>query len=107
MADTADELLSLLSEDYYGAWEIAIQVPAERGLLVAAIDTLVRQGFAEWFVRVNDSAEAVRLAETSGDVPSLNDELAWAAPSLDSPQLLLGATEVGLRAYFGRGVPNE
>lgn len=105
MADTVDQVLDLLTEDYYGAWEIAIQVPAERGLLVAAIDTLMGHGFVEWFLRAADAAEAVRLAETAGNAPNLNDDLVWTAPSINSPQLLLGATDAGREAYFGLGVP--
>jgi hypothetical protein len=99
--DTTDEVLSLLTEDYYGLWEIAVQVPVDREVLIAAICTLVDQGLAEWFVRHDDSAEAVRLAETDAVAPNLTDEGAWSAPLLEERQFLLGPTEAGKRAYFG------
>lgn len=103
MADVKGEVLSLLTEDYYGAWEIAVQVPVERGRLSSAILALLEDGLVEWFERSDDSAEAVRLSQTGGDAPELSDDAAWTAPSLDSPQSLLGITDRGKQSYFGTG----
>ncbi|MDQ1748701.1 MAG: hypothetical protein QOD07_2964 [Frankiaceae bacterium] len=103
MTPVEQEVLSLLTEDYYGPWEIAVQVPVERGRIISAIENLLNGGLVEWFGRPDDSAAAVRLRQVGGIAPDLSDDAAWTAPSPNSPQLLLGITDEGKRAYFDAG----
>jgi len=105
MESTTYEVLSLLTEDLFGPWEIAIQVPVERKQLKQAIEALLRGGLAEWFTRDDDSAPAVALSQTAVGEPDLTDEQAWSPPALTSRQWLLGATPAGEEVYFSRTSP--
>ncbi len=100
MDSTSREVLSLLTEDFYSPWEIAVQVPVARQLLASAIEDLVGQGLAEWFIRSNDSAPAVALSQLASAPPDLADDATWMAADLGSRQLLLGVTSAGKEAYY-------
>ena len=104
MGGVEQEILGLLTEDLYGPWELAIQVPVARPVLIDAIHRLIDQHLAEWFVRASDSASGVTVSESGDRAPQLTEESTWAAPPLESRQFLLGITEAGRSAYF-RGAP--
>jgi hypothetical protein len=105
MTNVEREILSLLSEDHYGLWEIEVQVPVGRDLLKEAIGRLLADGLADWFRRDNDTAEAHPIL-TESEQPDLDLNNVWQATPLDAKQLLLGGTEAGYAAYFGRPVPS-
>jgi hypothetical protein len=89
-----------LTEDFYSPWEIAVQVPVGRKRLAPAIEYLLGEGFAEWFVRSDDSAPAVAFSEQALPVPDLADDATWTAADLASRQLLLGVTSAGKGTYY-------
>lgn len=101
MDATTREVLSLLVEDFYSPWEIAVQVPVGRELLTRVIERLIEEGLAMWYVRVSDSAPAVALAELPMPTPDLADDATWVAAELESQQLLIGVTPDGEAAYYG------
>ena len=105
MANVDQEIMSLLSEDHYGLWEIEVQVPVGRDLLREAIRRLLADGLATWFRRDNDLAEAHQLT-TEVERPDLDLDYVWKATPLDAPQLLLGSTEAGYASYFGKPSPS-
>jgi hypothetical protein len=96
---TAREILSLLTEDLYSPWEIAVQVPADRNELQRTIDQLLANGLAEWFRREDDRALAVAWPEQL-PTPNLGADDTWAAADLTEPQILLGITDEGAEVYY-------
>jgi hypothetical protein len=98
MHQTEILVLELLAEDYYGLWELEIQVERDRGELREAILDLVAKGFANWFVSssVRDVPEPIL---DRSHWPSLEAEADWMATPLESPQLLLGSTPEGQDFY--------
>ncbi|MHB1597235.1 MAG: hypothetical protein ACYCO9_23115 [Streptosporangiaceae bacterium] len=101
MDATTREVLSLLVEDFYSPWEIAVQVPVGRETLARVIECLIEEGLAMWYVRASDSAPAIALAELPMQTPDLADEATWVAADLESRQLLIGVTPDGEAAYYG------
>ncbi len=99
------ELLSLLTEDYYGLWEAEIHLPVGRQRLRETIVSVLEQKLAEWFVRSHDTADAVALSQMQENPPDLEDPTAWSVPGLNDTQFLLAATRAGENAYYGRGDP--
>ncbi|KGN30844.1 hypothetical protein N802_05470 [Knoellia sinensis KCTC 19936] len=59
MDDVEIEVLSLATEDYYGLWELTVQIPVARDRLAQAIEGLVGSGLVEWYYRTSDTAQAV------------------------------------------------
>jgi len=102
MDETTREVLSLLTEDLYSPWEIALWVPVGRETLAQVIAGMIRQGLAEWFFRAHDSAPAVGWTTVGAPPPDLGDDATWTAADLASPQLLLGITDAGKTAYYSR-----
>jgi hypothetical protein len=101
MKDEDREVLSLLTEDFYSPWEIAIQVAVGRGDLEQVIRRLLADGFAEWFRRDDDSAPAVHWPSEVAE-PDLPASQTWEAAGLADPQILLGITDAGTSAYYQR-----
>jgi hypothetical protein len=99
--DHSREMLSLVTEDFYSPWEIAIQVPVGRPGLERVIGSLLQAGFAEWFMRTDDSAVAVAWSKLSSPTPDLADDRTWRAADLSEQQILLGITDAGREAYYG------
>ena len=102
MTELENELLDLLTEDYYGLWEVEVQLPVGRDRVRETIASLLHQGLAEWFVREDDAAVAVALSELAEPLPNLEEPTAWAVPAKRERQYLLAATEAGEDAYFRR-----
>ena len=98
--DVEHEILGLLVEDYYELWEVHVQVPVERDLLVSAITGLLRGDRATWVFREHDSAIAVPL-HAGLAVPDLQAEASWRPTPLECSRVLLGVTGAGEAAYFG------
>jgi len=107
MTELEKELLSLLTEDLYGLWEIEIQLPVGRQRVRETIASVVAQELAEWFFRSHDTADAAALSELRQKPPDLEDPIAWSVPDRKDAQFLLGATEAGENAYYGRGDPHR
>lgn len=101
------EVLGLLVEDYYGPWEIAIQVPADRQVLARTLGRLIDDGLVEWYVRESDSASAVPMTQTRIHDPELADDATWEAPALTARSFLLGPTQVGEDLYFNKSVSGK
>jgi hypothetical protein len=101
MDNASQEVLSLLTEDFYSPWEIAIQVPIGRDELGRVIDRLLADGLAEWFRRDSDSASAVPWPSQLVK-PDLSSEQTWEAADLADPQILLGITDKGSGVYYRR-----
>jgi len=80
MDDVEIEVLSLVTEDYYGPWELAVQVPVGRDRLVRAIEGLMGSGLVTWFSRSSDTAEAVHVRRHTPEPPELTDDSLWRAP---------------------------
>ncbi|MFY9888596.1 MAG: hypothetical protein WAK71_09835 [Streptosporangiaceae bacterium] len=99
--DIEREVLSLLAEDYYSPWEIAIQVPVRRQDLGRVIARLIQAGLAEWFARSEDSAPAIAWSDLSLPTPDLADDQTWEAAALRERQILVGITDAGKKAYYG------
>src|SRR2546427_5867587 len=105
MTEPEKELLSLLTEDYYGLWEVEVWLPVGRDTLREIVSSLLRQQLIEWFTREDDSANAVALSELTETPPSLEDPTAWVWPGRSERQYLLATTEAGENVYFGSAVP--
>jgi hypothetical protein len=99
MLDYEREVLDLLSEDYYGLWEIRIQVGGNDGHLVLALRDLLDRRLISWHFREDDRSVAIPV-EPDAEVPSLDDPEAWLAPALDEPHYLLTNTPEGDAQYY-------
>ena len=58
MTELEKELLSLLTEDLYGLWEIEIQLPVGRQRVRETIASVVAQELAEWFCNASERLTA-------------------------------------------------
>lgn len=98
-----DDVLSLLTEDYYGLWELQVQLRSERGHVARAVQELLDAGLVEWFHRASDASPAVPAGSGTPPCPDLDADLPWQVPQPSDEQWLLGATKAGESAYFGTG----
>ncbi len=101
MGDLEIEVLSLVTEDYYGLWEMAVQVPVGRDRLVRVIEGLMGSGLVAWFCRSSDTAEAVHVRRHIPESPELSDDSLWRVPGPVDVQWLLGSTDRGEQTYYG------
>lgn len=96
-----EEILSLLTEDYYGLWELQVQLGGQRGQVARAVGELLDVGLVAWFYRAADTGPATPAGVETPQLPDLGDDLPWRVPGALDGQWLLGATAAGKDAYFG------
>jgi len=96
-----EEVLSLLTEDYYGLWELRVQVGTERDQVAEAVQGLLDAGLVAWFYRASDASPATPEGSNTPPRPGLGDHSHWQVPRPERGQWLLGATAAGVSAYLG------
>jgi hypothetical protein len=96
MDEITYSILDLFSEDYYGPWELEVQLTT-RSLLIPALGELIGQGLVEWYFRENDLRvpETRPWSELDAPAPRLSDPSTWEGRAPESPQILLGLTAKG------------
>jgi hypothetical protein len=89
-------ILDLFFEDYYGPWELEVQLAA-RSQLIPALENLIGQGLVEWYSRESDleAPETRPWSELGVPAPRLSDPSTWEGSPPESPQILLGLTAEG------------
>ena len=95
-----DEILGLLTEDYYGLWELQVQLATERARTAPVVQELLDSGLIAWFYRAADGEHATPTDANFEYRPDLGDDVLWQVPLPADAQWLLGATAQGDDAYF-------
>jgi len=98
-----NEILSLLTEDHYGLWELQVQLQPDQAQTARVVGELLDAGLVAWFYRASDAGPAEHEGEGTPRRPDLGDGSLWRVPQSTEAQWLLGATASGKRAYFGTG----
>ena len=104
------KILEMCTEDVYGLWEILWGLQdlfpdstrsALRNTAESALKELLAKGWICLFRRSGTAGEEVVLQPEEAGI-AISDQRNWDEPTIDSEQIVVGATAEGEEAYYRR-----